>query len=349
MLAAVGQIDGNLRRALTGDLPRQAPSYFIVDIQPDQIQPFLDRVRNDPGVNRVEAAPMLRGIITRINGRPAEEVAGDHWVIRGDRGVTYSDTPPPGTRIMAGAWWPPDYDGPPQMSFSFDEATEIGLELGDSVTVNILGREISATVTSLRKVEFESAGIGFVVSLNPSALAGAPHSWIATIYATEAAEKDIVRDLADAWPNITAIRIRDAVNRAAELVASIAVATRVGALVTLSTGFLVLIGAAAAGERARTYESAVMRTLGATRRLMLWSFALRALMVGAAAGLVALGAGIAAGWAVSHFVMGTAFRPIWSSALLIVAGGALVSLATGLVFALGPLGARPARVLRARE
>ncbi len=349
VLAAVGQIDGNLRRAITGDLPLKAPSYFFVDIQPDQIDGFIARVKSDPGVHRVEAAPMLRGIITRINGRPAEEVAGEHWVIRGDRGVTYSDSPPAGTTVTAGAWWPEDYTGPPQMSFSAQEAAEMGLRLGDEVTVNILGREITATVTSFRRVEFETAGIGFVMSIDPAALAGAPHSWIATVYAEEAAEAPILNDLARTWPNITAIGIREAVNRAAELVRSVAVAIRVGALVTLATGALVLVGAAAAAQGARRQEQAVARVLGATRGRMLWSFALRAALTGAAAGLVALAAGIAGGWAVTYFVMDTPFRTVWPSALSIVLGGAALSLVTGLALALAPLSARPAQVLRSRE
>ena len=94
VLAAVGQVDANLRAAIARDLPEVAPSYFVVDIQNDQIDGFLTRLEVDPDVSRVESAPMLRGIITQINGRPAREVAGDHWVLRGDRGVTYSDRPP---------------------------------------------------------------------------------------------------------------------------------------------------------------------------------------------------------------------------------------------------------------
>lgn len=349
VLAAVGQIDGNLRRAIQGELPAIAPSYFFVDIQPDQIDGFRARLDGDPAVSKVEAAPMLRGIITQINGRPAEETAGDHWVIQGDRGVTYSEVPPEGTTITAGNWWPEGHAGDPQVSFSAEEAAEIGLQLGDSITVNILGRDLTATVTSFRQVDFETAGIGFVMAMNPAALAGAPHSWIATVYAEEQAEAAILRDLAGAYPNITAIRIRDAVDRVAEVVAGIATATRVGAAVTLATGFLVLIGAAAAGERARTYESALVKVLGGTRRRILWSFALRAILLGAAAGIVALAAGILGGWAVSVFVMETDFAVVWPSAIAIVTGGAGISLAAGLAFALRPLAARPAQVLRARE
>ena len=347
VLAAVGQIDGTLRNSISNDLPEIAPSYFFVDIQPNQIDGFRSRLADDSQVNWVDSAPMLRGVITQINGMPASDFT-DHWVIQGDRGVTYAAEAGVGTTITAGEWWPANYTGPPLVSFSADEAVEMGLSLGDTITVNILGREISATITSFREVDFGTAGIGFVMSMNPTALTGAPHSWISTVYADEAAEAAILRDLGDAYPNITAIRIRDAIDHIIALLGGIATATRYGALATLITGFLVLIGAAAAGERARTQEAAILRTLGATRGLILRSFALRALILGAAAGCVALAAGIAGGWAVSTFVMQTGYAVIWTSAGAIIIGGVLAVLAANLAFAWRPLMMRPARVLRAR-
>ncbi|MDW4548371.1 FtsX-like permease family protein [Defluviimonas sp. D31] len=349
VLAAVGQIDANLRGAIAEDLPEVAPSYFFVDIQPDQIEGFRARLADDRAVTRVEAAPMLRGVVTEINGRDAREVAGDHWVVRGDRGLTYAAVPPEGTKVVAGAWWPEDYAGPPQMSFAREEAAEMGLRLGDRVTVNVLGRDIEAGITSFREVDFGTGGIGFVMSMNPAALAGAPHSWIATVYADPTAEAAILRDLASAYPNITAIRVRDVVDRVSEALAAIARATAIAAGVTLLTGVVVLIGAAAAGERARIFEAAVLKTLGATRGLVLRSFALRSALMGAAAGLVAVGFGAGAGWAVMVFVMEGAFRFEPVSAVAIVFGGALATLAAGLLFALRPLAARPAQVLRARD
>ena len=349
VLAAVGQIDGNLRGAISRDLPDVAPSYFFVDIQRDQMPAFMERLENDPAVSRIDSAPMLRGVITLINDRPAREVAGDHWVVTGDRAVTYAGAMPDGTRILAGEWWPDDYDGPPQISFAEEEAREMGIGLGDTLTMNVLGRDITGTITSLREVDFSSGGMGFVLTMNERALAGAPHTFISTVYAEEAAEAQILRDVAGSAPNITAIRVRDAIDQVSGVLAGLAAATSYGAAATLLTGFLVLIGAAAAGERARTYEAAVLKTLGASRGRILRSFALRAALLGAAAGVVAIGAGIAGGWAVSHYVMQTSFTVIWPSAIAIVLGGVLATLLSGLAFAWRPLAARPAQVLRARE
>lgn len=349
VLAAVGQIDGNLRSAIDRDLPAVAPSYFFVDIQRDQMPAFLDRLENDPAVSRIDSAPMLRGVITRINDRPAREVAGDHWVVTGDRAVTYANAMPAGTRILAGEWWPDDYDGPPQISFAEEEAREMGVGLGDTITMNVLGRDITGTITSLREVDFSTGAMGFVLAMNENALAGAPHTFISTVYAEEAAEAQILRDVAGSAPNITAIRVRDAIDQVSGVLAGLAAATSYGAAATLLTGFLVLIGAAAAGERARTYEAAVLKTLGASRARILRSFALRAALLGGAAGVVALAAGITGGWAVSTFIMQTSFSINWPSALAIVLGGILATLLSGLAFAWRPLAARPAQVLRARE
>ncbi|HEY0213861.1 MAG TPA: FtsX-like permease family protein [Paenirhodobacter sp.] len=347
VLAAIGQIESGLRNAISGDLPRQAPAYFIIDIQPDQIDPLVAQLRATPGVGRIDTAPMLRGVITRINGRPAREVGGDHWVLRGDRGVTFADTPR--ERLTAGEWWPVDYSGPPLVSVGAKEAAEIGLKLGDRITVNILGRDITATIQSFRDVDFSTAGIGFVLTLNPSALAGAPHTDIATVYADAGAEATVLRDTARAFPNVTAIRVSDAIARVSEALTTIARAVAVAASVTLLTGLMVLIGTAASGEAARAREAALLRTLGATRGMVLWSFALRSLLMGAAAGMIAAAVGAVSAWAVLRFVMDLGYRFAPGPACAVILGGVAVTVMAGLLFALRPLAQRPARVLRAVE
>ena len=291
---------------------------------------------------------MLRGVLSGINGRPAVEAAGPHWVLNGDRGVTYAESPPEGTVITEGEWWPVGYAGPPLVSFAAEEGRELGLELGDRLTINVLGRDLTATIASFREVRFESMGINFLIVLDPGALVGAPRTHIATVHAEPAAEAPLLRAEAEAFPNVTAIGVRDAIGRASEALEQIAAATRWAAAVTLVTGLTVLVGAAAAGERARVYEAAVLKTLGATRGQILASLALRAALIGAAAGFVAMVAGGVAGWGVTTFVMEGSFRLAPGAALAVVAGGAGLSLLAGLGFALRPLAARPARTLRAR-
>lgn len=349
VLAVVGQIEANFRAAIARDLPTKAPSFFFVDIQPDQVDPFLAMMRGNPAVEKVESAPMLRGMLTQINGRPAEEVAGDHWVVRGDRGISFADAMPPGTEITAGQWWAPDHEGPAEISFAQTEAEEIGLKLGDRLVLNVLGRDVPATVTSFRKVDFSNAGMGFVMVLNGAALRGAPNTSIATVYAAPEAEADLLREAARTWPNITAISIKEAIARVSEALEAIGLATLAAAGAVLSVGFVVLMGSVASGVPARVQEASVLKVLGATRGRILASFALRAALMGAAAGAVAVLAGAVGGYAVMELVMELdfVFEP-WS-ALAIVAGGVAVTLIAGLVLALGPISARPAQVLRTVE
>jgi putative ABC transport system permease protein len=348
VLAGIGQIDTNLRHLISSELPARAPAFFFVDIQNDQLPGFLETAYAVPGVERVETAPMLRGVITRINGVPAREAVGrGHWALSGDRGITYAATPPEGTVITEGAWWPEDYTGEPRMSFAEEEGRELGLKLGDKVTVNVLGRDLTATITSFRRVEFRSMGINFLMIVNPAALAGAPHTHIATVYADQAAEAPLLRAVTEGAPNLTAIGVRDAVDQASDAMRSISAATRWGASATLLTGLIVLIGAAASGQRARIYESAVLKTLGATRARVLASFALRSALIGAAAGMVAILAGAVAGWWVTTRVTEASYTFAPLSALGIVVGGALASLLAGLAFAL-PRFARNPRASCAR-
>jgi putative ABC transport system permease protein len=152
--------------------------------------------------------------------------------------------------------------------------------------------------------------------------------------------------MAQDYPNITAIPVRDVIEKVSGTLESLSSAIRWGAAATLLTGFVVLIGAAAAGANARVFEAAVLKTLGATRRRILLSFALRALILGAAAGLVALAAGSLAAWAVMYYVMDSDFVLYWQAAITIIIGGALANLLASLAFAWRPLAAKPAQILR---
>ena len=349
VLAVVGQIDANFRAAIARDLPAKAPSFFFMDIQDAQLDPFASLMAGNPAVTQVQTAPMLRGILTQINGRNARDVVGDHWVVTGDRGITFSDNLPAGTTLTEGEWWPKDYTGPAQISFAATEAEEMNLKLGDQVTVNILGRDVEATITSFRKVDFSSAGMGFIMVINSAAVAGAPHSSIATVYAAPEAEAEILRQASDTFPNITAIAMKEAIARAAEALSAIATATVLAAGAVLVTGLVVLVGGAAAGVPARMREAAILRVLGASRARVLASFALRSALMGAAAGGVAMGAGALGGWATLRLVMDLPYKFEAWSALSVVLGGMLATLAAGVVFAWGPLSARPAAVLRQAE
>ncbi|MEL6336337.1 MAG: FtsX-like permease family protein [Pseudomonadota bacterium] len=350
VLSAIGQVDHNMQRLIQTQLPAGAPAFFLVDIQPDQVEPVQARLAGIDGVERVETAPMLRGVITQLEGVPAREAEIDPdgaWVLRGDRGVTYSVEPPEGAVLTAGEWWPADYDGPPLVSFIDEEGRQLGLEPGDEITVSILGRPITATIANLRVVEWQGLGMNFIMVMSPNALQGAPHTHIATVYADEASEAPVLRAIGREFLNVTAVRVREQIDRVSGALANLGAATRWGALAVLLTGLAVLIGSAGAAAERQVREAAVLKVLGAERPTILSSFALRAALMGLLAGVVALIWGSVAAWAVTAFVLDGDFALAPLQALAVILGGALLNLIAGLAFAARPLRLRPAGVLRA--
>ncbi|MEM1299865.1 MAG: FtsX-like permease family protein, partial [Pseudomonadota bacterium] len=323
VLATISQIDANMQNLLRDQLPENAPAFFFVDIQSAQLDQFEKIALGTEGSQSLATAPMLRGVITELNGIPAQEAKIDpaaSWVLRGDRGVSYSTTPPEGTVVTEGAWWEAGYAGPPLVSFAEEEGRELGLSIGSTVTVNILGRPITAEVASFRKVEWRGMGISFLMILSPGALAGAPHTHIATLYADQQAEAPVMRALGREMPNVTPVLVREQIERVSDGLAKLGGATRWGALAVLLTGIVVLIGAAAAGEDRRRKEAAVLKVLGASRRAILGSFALRAAMTGALAAFVALFWGTLAGWSVITFVFESAYvLPVGSTFAILLA------------------------------
>jgi putative ABC transport system permease protein len=186
VLAAIGQIDANMQRLIREQLPQGSPAFFFVDIQNQQLNQFRTLLQGIDGVGEIASAPMMRGVITHLDGVPAGEARIDPdaaWVLRGDRGVSYAAEPPQGAVVTAGAWWPSDYTGEPLVSFSEEEAGELGLKPGSTITINVLGRSITARIASLRQIEWRGLGINFLMVLNPAAVAGAPHGHIATVHA----------------------------------------------------------------------------------------------------------------------------------------------------------------------
>lgn len=348
VLAIIGQVDGNLRTSINNNLPEVAPSYFVIDIQKSQIEEVRDILNSNKGVISFDEAPMLRGIITKINNKQASEVAGDHWVIRGDRGITYFEELPKRFNLTKGQLWPKDYSGATQISFAAEQAEELGIGIGDSVTVNIMGREITGEITSLRNVDFSSAGIGFVIAMNPSALKTAPHSFIMTIYVSTEAETAVFNNLSSRFSNITLIKVRNVIERVSNLLSSIATASSYGALTTLAMGFLVLLGSAASGQSARSYDAAILKTLGATRKDLIISYIIRFSLVGATAGLVAIFFAVGGAWCITSLVLELPFKIIWDTALMIIIGGLIANLVAGLYFATQALKVKPANFLRAQ-
>lgn len=350
---AVIAIEGNLRRQFLTALPDKAPSFYFVDISAAEAEAFDAFVRAHAPHATLERVPMLRGRIVAVNGIRAEDLkpSGDAgWVLSGDRGITYGDEPPPGSRLIEGQWWPPNYVGPPLVSFENRIADGLGLKIGDKVTVNVLGRNVTATIANLRAVDWQSLGINFVMVFSPAAFQGAPHSHIATLTypdgSTLEEETAILKAVADAFPAVVTVRVREAIDAVGRIVSNLALAMRGASALTLLVAVLVLGGALAASQRQRVYDAVILKTVGATRMRLLCAYALEYLTLGLATAVFGVAAGSAAAAFVVVRVMKLPF--VWVPGPLLAAASAAVAamVTMGLIGTFKALGQKPAPVLR---
>ena len=349
LLAAIALIDNNLRHRMADEIPAESPSFFFVDIQSAQVDQFQSLLKGMKGVSDVELVPMLRGRIVKLNATPAEKanVPRDvRWALSGDRGITYGD--PPGARdtVVKGDWWPAGYKGPPLVSFAQNLADGMGLKIGDTLTVNVLGREFVLKIANLRRVDFSNARMNFIMVVSPGVLEAAPHAHLATARVAADQEDAVEKAVVTKFPNISSIRVREELATVNKLLDQLAAGVRSASLVTLITGLLVLAGALAAGHRFRLYDAVVMKVLGATRGQVLATYLIEFAVLGAGAGLIAALAGTLAAWAVAEYVLEIKFVLDLTTLLLVVAGGAVAAMLLGMTSTWGALRAPAARTLR---
>ena len=310
-LAAVALVQGNLRRAVLRSLPSHAPSFFFIDLEPAQLARFRALVRATPGPHRIEMMPTLRARIVAVNGVPAADIhaaPGTGWALRGDRGLTYAATPPPGTKLVAGHWWAPEYRGPPLVSLDAHLAHGWGVGLGGVIAVNVLGRDLNLRIASLRDIRWQRLRLNFVLVASPGLLAAAPHTVIATVRVARAQEGRLLARVSDALPNVTGIAVRGVLDQVAGLLDQIAAALAATGAVTVLSGALVLAAAVAAGQQRRMRQAVILRTLGATRTQIRAAWAIEFGLLGLAAGVLAVAVGGAASWAVLHLLMHLPWR-----------------------------------------
>jgi len=355
LLVAVALADASLVEELTGRLPTKAPSYFLLDIPKSDAEGIARIVaREVPGTHVVEA-PMLRGRLVELKGRKAEEIKlppEAQWVLNGDRGLTYSDTLPEGSSLVEGAWWPAGYEGEPLVSFETDLAHHLGVGIGDMVTVNVLGRNLTARIANLREVKWESLSLNFVMVFSPSALQSAPHNLLATVNLPDGVPLDtevkLGRAIGKEFPTVTVIRVKDALDAVTSIFERVMVAVRVAGAVTLIAGALVLAGALATAQRRRVLDAVVLKVLGATRRRILVSHALEYTLLAVVAAAFAVALGGFAAWSAVDEVMKIPFT------FSIEAAWKALALAVGMVLMFGALGtwmvlrAKPAAALRSQ-
>ena len=350
LLAAVVLMQASVEAQIEDQLPSRAPSFFFVDIQQNQIDSFTKLVSSSPGSADFNATPMMRGRIVKLKGVPVEKVdiaTGARWAVNSDRAVTYTATKPKNARVVEGPdWWAADYRGDPLVSFDQNLARGMGLKLGDVITINLIGRDIDLRIFNLRDIDFRTGGINFVLTLSPGVVESAPHTFLATVRTAPAEEDAVFAAVSKSFPNVTVVRVKEALAQVGELLASLARGIEIASLITILAGILVLAGAIAAGHRARLYDAVVLKVLGATRSRLGAVYAVEYGLLGTLAGCAALFAGTLAAWGIAYWVLDIAFVFAGRAVLFTIAGGALGTLILGLSGGFAALAAKPAQRLR---
>ncbi|MEJ7926128.1 FtsX-like permease family protein [Sphingobium sp. AN641] len=345
-LAAVEtSLDAEIRRTV----PQTAPNLFVLDIPAAQQDRFRAAVAAQAPTARLNVVPALRGTITAYGDQRVadlESIPDGAWFLRGERGVTYSANLPEGSDLVAGKWWPADYAGPPLISLDAEAAETLGVGVGDSMTVSILGREIDARIASLRKVNWDTMGFNYVLVFSPDTLSAAPHSLAATIALPSAREGAVTRALLASFPAVSVIEVGEVIGQVSAILGQMSRAIVAAASVAILAGIAVLVGAIAASRQARGYDSVILKTLGATRAQLLGAQALEYGLLAGLLALLALGLGTSAAWYVIVQVFDFGWAPDWGRILATLSAGALLTLGIGLIGSLPLLAVRPASALR---
>ncbi|ABC63893.1 ABC transporter permease [Erythrobacter litoralis] len=353
LLAAIqSAIDGNIQSRV----PQEAPDYFVLDIPRDRVGEFEQVVWSQDEDATIRAVPSLRGSVTAFGPEgnmtrvaEMESIPDGAWVLRGERGLTYADDVPPGNTIVEGEWWGPFYDGEPAVSLDADFAEAAGIAIGDTMTIALLGVERTVRVANFRTIDWESMGFNYALVFSPNALEDAPHNLAATI---EFSRDDIptgplLRELVQTFPSSSVIEVGQMLVQARTILSQVGIATLAAASVAVLAGLAVLLGAIAAARAARTYDTVVLRVLGASRNqvlmMQLIEYALLALILA----VVALAIGSGLGWLVVTQLFEFDWLPDWGIVLAVLGAGLALVVTFALAGSLPLLRAKPAQALRA--
>jgi putative ABC transport system permease protein len=355
VLAAV---ETSLDANIAARVPQRAPDYFVLDVPRERADEFAQTVRRIAPGAKLRTVPALRGTVlaygsagrmTRVSD--LKEIPEGAWALRGDRGLTYSDEVPEGNTVTKGQWWPQGYAGPPLVSLDERLAAALGLEIGDQLTVTLLGVERTATIAAFRRIEWETLGFNYALVFSPNALQDAPHKLAATIELPQAEKTPQVRRallsaLVKGFPASSAIEVGPVISQARTILSQMGTAILAAASVAILAGLAVLVGALAAARAARTYDTVILRVLGASRRQLLALLAAEYGLLCALLAAVALVLGLGAAWLVVVQLFEFDWLPGWPRILGVLAGGIGLVITLALAGSWSVLRTRPARVLR---
>jgi putative ABC transport system permease protein len=348
LFVALAVINTSLSSEISAGAPAKAPRFFIIDLQPEDEARFRAVVDHAAPTATIEAVPSLRGAIVALNGQRVADMKTppDSWLLRGDRTITWSATVPPRNHVTQGRWWPADYHGAPLVSMEDGAAKTLGLHIGDTITVAVLGVEVPAKIAALRKVDWGGLGLNFALVFAPGYIEEAPHNLLATIYAPPVRDNAIASGVGRALPSVTMLRTGDVISQVSDILGKIGFAIRAAAAVTIAAGVIVLIGAVTASGQARRYDVMILKLLGGSRRQILLGQAIEYLLLSALLAIVAVAVGVPAGWYVVVKVFAIGWAPDPATIAITLGASIGITLVVGMLGSLPALRAKPAQGLR---
>jgi len=330
-------------------LDQDAPNHFMINIQPHELESVAD-IYATAGIEVPEFVPLIRARMSTINGESVKEREypdpGGQWMANREANLSFAAKLSASNEILEGEWWPEDYEGPPLVSVEEEAALETGLKIGDQMTFVIAGRELEATIASIRKINWDSFQPNFFMVFSPRALDDMPTTYISSLR-LEKDQQPVLIKLVRVHPSISVIDLDSILQQIRGIVEKASLAVQAVFIFTLAAGIAVLFAAVQSTIDERRFESAILRALGARKRTVFSGVMAEFAALGAAAGILAsAGASIlAAIVAVRLFELPYEFNPwLWAVG---VAAGVIVVCASGFVAARGAVNAPPVDVLRA--
>lgn len=342
---------GDLLDAWRARVPPDAPNRFILNIQPDQVQP-LQRFFGAHGLPAPTLYPMVRGRLTAINGQPvdADGFSGERArrLVEREFNLSHASRPPLHNEVVEGRWFGPRELADGALSIEAGIAETLAIRLGDRLSWSVAGETFTAPVTNVRRLEWDSMQVNFFVITTPGLLAGQPASHITSFHLPAGSdERSLLGDLLRAFPNLTVIDLSSILTQVLSLTDKLAQAVQLVFLFALAAGILVLYTALLAGQDERVREAALMRALGASRRQVVSAQRLQHLAIGLLAGLLAAAAAALIGAILAERVFRVDYAPtpwLWLAGPLL---GALCATANTRLATRSVLAASPMLTLRA--
>ncbi len=348
-------VERRLSGELSRELPADAPSAFLVDVQPDQWAGVSDVLARS-GAREIESVPVVMARIAAIDGRTIEQLSKDRaanqpqdrgrrWALTREQRLTYGTKLPKGNVIVAGSLW--NDPNLPEVSIEEEFADELGVKVGSRLVFDIQGVSQELAVTSIRTVDWSTFGINFYLLVEPGVLEAAPQQRLASARLAEGSEQGIQDRLAAGFPNVTLLRLREVMGRILGVLRRIGLGVRLLGAFTVASGIAILAGAIAATSVRRGREVALLKTLGLTRGGVAAAFATEYALIGLVAGLIGAGGAGLLAWGVltRGFELKWTFEAIPFA--IAIAGSVFVSVAAGLAASWRALARRPIEVLRA--